>query len=312
MIQPQITPPFGELRNSFAQRFRRFGACGLCALSIWLGMHAVVEAQTPAPAPPTASPAPTVVVPGFWDPRRRLERPELPANLVIRFLTETDYPPFNYTGPDGNLAGFNVDLARMLCEELGATCTIQMRRFDTLLDALAENRGDAVIASIAPTADSRRRADFTDPYYRSPGRFVARRDAAGAELLPERLDGVRVAAVTGTAHEAYVRAFFTGANLRPYPTDEAARQALRNGEVDLLFGDAIQLAFWLNGSDSAACCAFRGGPFTESRYFGEGIGIAVKRGNDTLRQGLNWALYRLWEKGRYTELWLRHFPISPF
>lgn len=301
------------MRNGFAQPLFRVGLHLLLLPLVWLATGTDVGAQAPAPGPPPATAAaPAVVVPGFWDPKRRLERPELPANLVIRFLTETDYPPFNYTGPDGNLAGFNVDLARMLCEELGATCTIQMRRFDTLLDALAENRGDAVIASIAPTADSRRRADFTDPYYRSPGRFVARRDAAGAELLPERLDGVRVAAVTGTAHEAYVRAFFTGANLRPYPTDEAARQALRNGEVDLLFGDAIQLAFWLNGSDSAACCAFRGGPFTESRYFGEGIGIAIRRGNDTLRQGLNWALYRLWEKGRYTELWLRHFPISPF
>jgi polar amino acid transport system substrate-binding protein len=79
-----------------------------------------------------------------------------------------------------------------------------------------------------------------------------------------------------------------------------------------LFGDGIQLAFWLNGTDSGNCCEFRGGPFTESRYFGEGIGIAVRRGNDTLRQAFNWALFGLWEKGRFTDLWLRYFPISPF
>ncbi len=47
---------------------------------------------------------------------------------MIRFLTETDYPPFNFTGPDGNPAGFNVDLARLICEEIKVTCTIQMRR----------------------------------------------------------------------------------------------------------------------------------------------------------------------------------------
>ena len=47
-------------------------------------------------------------------------------------------------------------------------------------------------------------------------------------------------------------------------------------------------------------------------YFGEGIGIAVKKGNDVLRQALNWALFRLWEKGRYTDLWLRYFSVSPF
>ena len=83
-------------------------------------------------------------------------------------------------------------------------------------------------------------------------------------------------------------------------------------EVDFIFGDAIALAFWINGTDSGECCAFSGGPFVESRYFGEGIGIAVRKGNDLLRQSLNWALFRLWEKGRYTDLWLRYFSISPF
>ena len=77
-------------------------------------------------------------MPGFWDPRRRPDRPDLSRLTVIRFLTETDYPPFNFTGPDGNPAGFNVDLARLLCEEIKVTCTIQMRRFETLLDAIAE------------------------------------------------------------------------------------------------------------------------------------------------------------------------------
>jgi len=62
----------------------------------------------------------------------------------------------------------------------------------------------------------------------------------------------------------------------------------------------------------SGCCAFRGGPFLESRFFGEGVGIAVKRGNDLLRQALNWALFRQWEKGSFTDLWLRYFPINPF
>ena len=87
---------------------------------------------------------------------------------------------------------------------------------------------------------------------------------------------------------------------------------LRRKEVDLLFGDGIALAFWLNGTDFGGCCAFRGGPFLESRFFGEGVGIAVKRGNDLLRLALNWALFQLWEKGSFTDLWLRYFPISPF
>ena len=253
-----------------------------------------------------------VHVPGFWDPRRRPERPDLSRVTAIRFLTETDYPPFNYAGPDGNPAGFNVDLARAICEEIKAQCTIQQRRFDTLLAALAANQGDALLASIAITPEIRTRLDFTDPYYRTPARFVARKDSAIQDPRPQALEGKTIAVVAGTAHEAYLKALYTEATLKPYPTPEAARDALKKGEVDLLFGDGIALAFWLNGTDSANCCVFRGGPYLDSSYFGEGVGIAVRRGNDVLRQALNWAMFRLWEKGRYTDLWLRYFPVSPF
>ena len=132
------------------------------------------------------------------------------------------------------------------------------------------------------------------------------------DVRPEALEGKRIAVVAGTAHEAYLKTLFTEAALQSFPTTEAARAALKKGEIDLLFGDGVSLAFWLNGTDSGGCCAFRGGPFLDSRYFGEGIGIAVKRGNDTLRLAFNWALFRLWEKGRFTDLWLRYFPVSPF
>jgi len=255
---------------------------------------------------------PAVRVPGFWDPRRRPEKPDLSRISVIRFLTETDYPPFDYAGPDGNPQGFNVDLARMLCEELKLACTIQMRRFETLIPALNGNQGDAAIASIATTVEMRTKVDFTDPYYRTPARFVAKRDSAIEDPLPERLEGKKVAVAAGTAHEAYLKALFTDAECRLYPSAEAARLALRRGEVDLLFGDAITLAFWLNGTDSENCCAFRGGPYIDSRYFGEGVGIVEKKGNDTVRMALNWALFRVWEQGRFTDLWLRYFSISPF
>jgi polar amino acid transport system substrate-binding protein len=291
-------------------------------LAFVLAILAMVTAGSvsgPAPAmaegavaqPPVAV-QPPVNVPGFWDPRRRPERPDLLRIKVIRFLTETDYPPFNFAAPDGSPQGFNVDLARLMCEELKAGCTVQMRRFETLVQALNENRGDAVIASIAPSPEMRAKVDFTDPYYRSAARFVARRDSTIEDVLPEKLEGRKVAVVAGTAHEAYLKALFPEAELRPYPNSDVARLALKRGDVDLLFGDAIALAFWLNGTSSENCCVFRGGPFLDSRYFGEGIGIAVRKGNDMMRQALNWALFRLWEQGRFTDLWLRYFPISPF
>src|SRR3569833_1156161 len=286
----------------------------LLALSLAVALGVVLpgrsaRAQTPPKSVAESGPQ---AVPGFWDPRRRPDRPDLSRLTVIRFLTETDYPPFNYTGPDGNPAGFNVDLARALCDEIKVTCTVQMRRFDTLLDALTSNKGDAIIASIAVTPQMRTRADFSDPYYRAPARFVSRKDGVLPDVRPEYLEGKKVGAVAGSAHEAYLKTMFTDAEIKSYPDSDALRAALRRGDVDFIFGDGISLAFWVNGTDSGDCCAFSGGPFVESRYFGEGIGIAVRKGNDRLRQARIWALFRGWEKGHYTDLWLRYFSVSPF
>ena len=309
------------MRTKQGKRLGGALALATAAALVFIGAAAAQTGRNDAAPKPTESPAvpltPAVkadpmAVPGFWDPRRRPERPDLSRISIIRFLTETDYPPFDYAGPDGNPAGFNVDLARQLCEEMKVACTVQMRRFDTIIDALNKNEGDAVIASISPTPEMRQKVDFSDPYYRVPARFVSRKDVTFEEIKPETLEGKKIAVVAGTAHEAYLKELFTEAELHPYPSQEAARTALKKGEVDLLFGDGISLAFWLNGTDSGGCCVFRGGPYTESRFFGEGIGIAVRRNNDLLRQAFNWALFQLWEKGRFTDLWLRYFPISPF
>ncbi len=309
-MQPQIERRF----NGFMVPRGLGGWAGVAMLSGLLGLVIAVGGPASVALAQNASVSPAVsqAVPGFWDPRRRPDRPDLSRLTVIRFMTETDYPPFNFTGPDGNPAGFNVDLARLICDEIKVPCTIQMRRFDTLLDAIASNRGDAIIASLGVTPELRKRVDFSDLYYRTPARFVTRRDAVSAEVRPETLDGKKVGVIAGSSHEAYLKVMFTGAELHTYPNDEALRQALKQGEVELIFGDAISLAFWINGTDSENCCAFSGGPFIESRYFGEGVGIAVKKGNDVLRQALNWALFRIWEKGRYTDLWLRYFSVNPF
>lgn len=287
-------------------------------VAVALGPASTLSLAAPSAKQPVEATAPAKVdndplaVPSFWDPRHRPDRPDLSRLSVIRFLTETDYPPFNYAGPDGNPIGFNVDLARAICQEIKAACTIQMRRFDTLVKALNNNQGDAVIASLAETPALRKQVDFSNPYYRTPARFVARRGSGPAQITAKTLEGLKVAVISGSAHEAYLKTLFTEVELRSYPDAKAARAALKSGEVNLLFGDGISLAFWLNGTDSANCCQFRGGPYLESRYFGEGVGIAVKHGNDLLRRAFNWALFRLWEQGRFTDLWLRYFPISPF
>ncbi|NJO33391.1 MAG: transporter substrate-binding domain-containing protein, partial [Rhodospirillales bacterium] len=61
-----------------------------------------------------------------------------PRRVAIRFLTNSDFPPFNYFDEDNTLTGFNVDMARAICLELDAACDIQVRPWEALLPALAK------------------------------------------------------------------------------------------------------------------------------------------------------------------------------
>ncbi len=79
-----------------------------------------------------------------------------------------------------------------------------------------------------------------------------------------------------------------------------------------MFEDGVGLVFWLNGTASKACCEFKGGPFGEPKYFGDGVGIAVSREDSQLKGLINAALKRLRETGRYEELLLRYFPLRAF
>jgi polar amino acid transport system substrate-binding protein len=280
-----------------SRRFENIAGVALCLFNLSAG---IAKAEEP------------IFLPNFWDPQHRLEKPDLGGIRSLRFLTEDEYPPFDFTLPDGTLAGFNIDLSRAICEELKVTCTVQARRWDTLIDSLNDGHGDALIASIGINAETRTKLDFTAPYYKTPGRFVVPVASVLMDMTPDGLAAKTIGVQADTAHEAYLKTFFPKAVLKTYDTPERLRAALKKGEVDALFGDAVTLSQWLNGTDAQNCCAFRGGAFTESRFFGEGVGIAVKKGNITLRHALDYALASLAEKGIYADLYLKYFPIGVY
>jgi polar amino acid transport system substrate-binding protein len=236
----------------------------------------------------------------------------LSRRAVIRFITEGDYPPFNYLDEDNVLTGFNVDMARAVCLELAAACDIQVRPWTELVPALQRGEADAVIASHAIGENLLKAVDVTDRYYYTPGRFAGARNLGPLDATPEGLEGKRIAVAKGTAHEAYLRAFFRDSSIRTFETPELARDALITGAVDVLFGDGISLVFWLNGTASKGCCEFKGGPFSEPRYFGDGVGILVGRRDQQLKALINAALRHIRATGRYEELLLRYFPLRAF
>ena len=252
----------------------------------------------------------TAPAPSQWREESLGPRPDWSWLVVLRFVTEADYPPFNYRDEDGTLTGFNVDLARALCRELDINCEVNAVDWSKLVSSLKDDEGDAAIASLAISPSTIEQVDFTDSYYATPAKFATRNTTKIEGVTPEDLDGRKIGVIKQTAHEAYLRHFFPASTIVTFASDEEARTALKEEKVDLLFGDAISLMFWINGSDSQGCCQFRGRGFLEAKYFGEGVGIAVNKGNIRLKEVLNYALARVRASGRYEELLLRYFPLA--
>ncbi|MDE0391243.1 MAG: transporter substrate-binding domain-containing protein [Rhodospirillales bacterium] len=91
---------------------------------------------------------------------------------TLRVGTVGDYPPFNYIDDAGELTGFDIDIARALCERLKARCLFQRHPWSMLIPELRAGTFDAIVASMSITEERRRVVAFTDRYYRNASRFV--------------------------------------------------------------------------------------------------------------------------------------------
>jgi polar amino acid transport system substrate-binding protein len=258
----------------------------------------------------SASAQTVVNVPHFRSPvTASATRPDT-GPTVIRFLTAADYPPFQFIDADGEPAGFHADLARAICNELAASCTLQALKWDEIVPALKDGKADAIIAALRITPERRAELGFTSPYFRLPARFVMKRGAIEGSLEPAKLAGQRVAVVGGSAHEAFLRAFFPKAERVLLADAPALVGAVREGGAAAAFGDGAALSMALRAEDAAECCAFAGGPYLESHYFGEGLSIAVRPDDKVLRDLLDFALDELETRGVTGDLYLKWFPIG--
>lgn len=253
-------------------------------------------------------------VPVLFDAKERISRPDLSSLIRLRFLTTTDFPPFNFTDQTGRLSGFHVDLVRAICAELQieAKCQIQAMPYADLEPALAGAQGDAVIAGVAVTDALRRQYLFSRPFLMLPARFVQRFDAPVPGGDARALTGRPVGVVAGTAHEAMLKSFFPQIRPVTFETRAAMLEALVRDDVPTIFADGLQLAFWANSPASEKCCVLFDGPYLSERFLGEGLTIMLRRQDRQLAEAVDAALATLSRDGRLEEIYLRYFPYGLF
>jgi polar amino acid transport system substrate-binding protein len=229
----------------------------------------------------------------------------------IRIGTEGAYPPFNYLDSAGELNGFDVDIARALCEEMKADCEFVVQDWDGIIPALNANKFDAIIASMSITEERLKSVDFTDKYYNTPPAIAVPKDSELSGVTAEDLSGITIGAQGSTTHSAWAEQVLTDADVRLYPTPDEYKLDLVNGRLDAAVDDVVVLSEWLDSADGA-CCKIIGTITPIDEIHGVGAGIAVRKGDDELREALNAAIAAIRANGKYEEINAKYFPFDVY
>ena len=229
---------------------------------------------------------------------------------TVRIGTEGAYPPFNFFDANNNLQGFDIDIAKALCEQMQVQCEFIAQDWDGIIPALLAGKYDAIIASMSITPERQQVVAFTDKYYQTPARFIAPKDTRIAANTPEAMADKIIGAQSATTHATYLEDKYPDSEVRLYPTQDEANMDLVNGRLDAVLADSIVLYEWLNKTEDGQCCQFIGDPVVDVQYFGEGAGIAIRKEDTELVEMFNEAIAAIRANGKYDEINAKYFPFS--
>jgi arginine/ornithine transport system substrate-binding protein len=227
----------------------------------------------------------------------------------VRIATEGAYPPFNSIDKDGKLIGFDIDIANALCDRMHIVCVIEAQAWDGIIPGLLDRKYDAIVASMSITQKRREQVNFTDKYYSTSARFVAKKGAK-FEISDAGLSGKRVGVQRATVYENYLRAKFPQAVPVLYDTQENANVDIADGKLDLLLADWVQLSQDFLKTDKGKMFELTGPLLIEPAILGEGAGIAVRKEDTQLLAALNKALKEIREDGTYKRLNDQYFDFD--
>ena len=225
----------------------------------------------------------------------------------LRIATEGAYPPFNYVDAKGELAGFDVDIAKALCADMKADCSFVAVPWAQIIDGLRTNDYDVIVASMAYSDERAKLVDFTEPYYRSYSAFIA--DATKyVETTPQALSGLRIATNEGTIQAEFLTKYYPDSEILLTVDQPAAYKLLASGSADLMMGDAIEQLSFLESPEGAGF-AYIGDPVTGD-YVQTSARIAVRKGETDLTAAINQSLKNIQLDGTYDRLNAAYFPFS--
>ncbi|MDE0309342.1 MAG: ABC transporter substrate-binding protein [Acidiferrobacterales bacterium] len=230
----------------------------------------------------------------------------------IRIGVEGAYPPFSAVTTTGELHGFDIDIANALCDEIGAECTLVQQDWDGIIPALLARKYDAIIASMSITEERKKKVAFSNKYYSTPAKF-AQMKGAGNEISAEGLAGKTVGVQRATTHDGFLTGEFGDTvDIKRYGTQDEAYLDANSGRVDLLLADSVAMAEGFLSTEHGQNWEFVGPGYSDPKYFGEGAGIAIRKGDEDLVEAFNKAIATIRANGVYAEINAKYFDFDVY
>ncbi|BBP76682.1 MULTISPECIES: transporter substrate-binding domain-containing protein [Pseudomonas] len=248
---------------------------------------------------------------------------------VLKIATEGAYAPWNFTRPGGQLDGFEIDLARELCDRMKARCEVVAQDWDGLIPSLNAGKFDAIMAGMSITEKRQQVIGFSRPYAAPLNGFLVMdqgtltglpgagrsvdldQDEAGAKALVEQMRPLlkgRVLGVQGsTTASAFAEKYLADlVEVREYKTVDAHNLDLLSGRIDAVLANAVVLKLATEAADMHG--SKMAGPIFAGGVFGPGIGVGLRKNDDALKARFDQAITAAVADGtvrRLSEKWLK-------
>ncbi len=230
----------------------------------------------------------------------------------IRVGVEGAYPPFSYVTPEGELAGFDIDIAKALVAAMGKEIVLVPQDWDGIIPALLARKYDAIIASMSITEERKKKVAFSNKYYNTPAKFVCKKGAMG-EFSKANIKGKKIGVQRATIHDRYLTDNYgKDVDIKRYATQDEAYLDLVAGRVDMLLADSVAISDGFLKKPEGQDYAFIGPDLNDPKWFGEGTGIAIRKQDKDLVEMFNKAIEQIRADGTYKKIQDKYFDFNVY
>lgn len=234
------------------------------------------------------------------------------AGMEIKFGTDASYAPFESSNAAGEIVGFDIDIAKAMCDEMKAKCTFANQAWDGIIPGLTSKKYDVIASSMDITAERKQSVLFTQKIWSAPSRFIAKTGST-IQITPEGLKGKTIGVQATTSQEKYVKQYFPDANVKPYKTIEDAYNDLTAKRVEVVFGDGVVMTEGFLKKPAGKDFAQLGADIlaaADPAILGEGTGFAVRKEDTALADKLNKAFDAIRANGKYKTIADKYFTFD--